>query len=320
VPEDTNKLQQIENKQQKSLFNLFISAGTGIMRGNTTYQIGGHVTTPTGSEDMHFPISELIFPLDVYMANIKGGFEYNEKWRFKTIFKKNLTKKSGNMKDSDWGVPWEDPPGTYWWYGPDHLDIYSESKTELEAYILDVDFTYKFLQKRINSMIFSLYSGIGYRHQNYYFECRLIRQWDYRQAAPPSEKMDAVGDGRVGLTYDVTAYIPYLKVAPEFKRDNLFSVEAELGISPYTKVKDKDNHILRSKISKAECEGYAILLSLNGRLDIFNPIFMGLSLEYIYIDTKGKQKQYTNGIWTATIEQKNFSRVAFVELSAGCVF
>lgn len=132
--------------------------------------------------------------------------------------------------------------------------------------------------------------------------------------------MDAVGDGRVGLTYDVTAYIPYLKIAPEFKKDNLFCVEAGVGISPYTKVKDKDNHILRSKISKAECNGYSILLLLNGRLDIFNPIFIGLSLEYIYIDTEGNQKQYTNGVWTATIEQKNFSRVAFVELSAGCAF
>jgi hypothetical protein len=131
--------------------------------------------------------------------------------------------------------------------------------------------------------------------------------------------MDAVGDGRVGLTYDVTSFIPYLKVAPEIKKDNIYSIEAGLGISPYTIVKDKDNHILRSKISKAECDGIAIMLSLNGTLEIFHPVFIKLALDYIYIDAKGKQKQYTNGSWSGTIEQKNYSKVASVELSAGCV-
>ncbi len=319
---DPDIIQQAEKQQQKSHFNFFLSAGAGIMRGNTTYQIGGNYTGPEGNGNLHFPISELKFPFDVYTANIKGGFEYNEKLRLKALFRKNITKKTGNMKDSDWGVPWEDPPGseTYYWYGPNSLDIYSESKTEVNAFILDIDFTYKFLHKNFKSTSFSLYGGIGYRHQDYNFECRLIRQWDYRQDAPPGERMDAVGDGRVGLTYDVTSYIPYIKIAPGLKKENVFSVEAGVGISPYTKIRDKDNHILRSKISKAECEGYSILLSLAGRLEILNPVFVEVTLDYICIDTEGKQKQYTNGSWSATIDQKNFSKVTSIEVSAGYVF
>ena len=320
--DESIKFQQTEEAKQKSHFNFYVSAGFGLVRGNTTYQIGGHVSTPTESGELHFPISELVFPLEIYTANIKGSFEYNNKFRIETLFRKNITNKTGNMRDSDWGVSWEDPPGSgdYWWYGPDHLDIYSESKTEVNLFIFDVDFKYKFLSRKISPSIFSLYGGGGYRHQNYYFECRLIRQYDYRDAAPPSEKLDAVGDGSVGLTYEVTFYIPYLKLAPEIKRENVYYIQAGIGISPYTIVKDRDNHVLRSKISKGECDGYTILFSLTGELVVFDPVVIELAFDYISINTEGKQKQYTNGSWTATIDQKNSSKVASIVLSAGYKF
>ncbi len=302
-------------------FNLSLSAGVSLMQGSTTYQIGGHVSTPTGSDKVQFPLSELEFPLNVYMANIKAGLEYGGKWRLNTGLKKNISRDGGRMKDSDWGIPWEDPPGsgTYYWYGPDHLDIYSESKTRADAVIADAELMYRFKEMEYGTARISFYGGLGYRYQNYSYECRLIRQRDYRAAAPPWEKQDAQGDGRVGLTYTVISYIPYIKFSPEIKVHDFIYFEAGVGYSPFVKLKDRDNHILRSKISKGECEGYALMFSISARA-VFRNFFMEIVYAYDFIYAKGKQKQYDSGVWSATIEQKNFSTARTAGVSIGYNF
>ena len=57
-----------------------VNLGTGMLRGDTTYQIGGTVTSPYyGREEVHFPISELAFPLNVYMVSAEGYIEFAER-------------------------------------------------------------------------------------------------------------------------------------------------------------------------------------------------------------------------------------------------
>lgn len=290
-----------------------LTLGLGMLSGDTTYQIGGTFDTPSGGGEIHFPLSELEFPLDVYMASVKGSMEFAEKWKVSASVKKNITSDAGKMKDSDWGVFFEDPPGSgTWWYDPNSLDIYSESDAELDALITDINLRYRFYEKSNWSFI----AGLGYLRQNFDYECSLIEQWS------PSglSGYDYTGTGEVGLTYEVTYNIPYMQIGTQFKIKDKFRLEASLGYSPIVNVEDEDHHLLRSKVSKGDCDGDAFLLSLEGRYDFLKHWFLTLQLDYMTIDTDGKQKQYSYGEWTATIDQEIESEQIFAALAVGYAF
>ena len=119
----------------------YITIGIGKLGGDTTYQIGGNYVTPLGSGQVHFPISELEFPLDVWMVSVEGSKEFAEKWKVSVGVKKNITSDAGKMKDSDWGAWYLEG---YAWAEKDTLDIYSESDAELDALIMDINLRYRF--------------------------------------------------------------------------------------------------------------------------------------------------------------------------------
>ena len=207
--------------------------------------------------------------MDVYMASAEGSIGFAERWKVSAGVKKNITDDAGKMKDSDWGVPFEDPPGSdsWWWYGPDSLDIYSESDADLDALILDINLRY---------MVHGgFFVGLGYIHQNFDYECSLIKQWS------PSglSGYDYTGTGDVGLTYEITYNIPYIEIVFMGKAtDNLY-VEVSLGYSPIVDAEDEDHHLLRSKVNKSDCDGDAILLSLEGRYDLPKNWFFELGVD-----------------------------------------
>ncbi len=339
IPSDTHEKKKIIRKDLKEKtngedshsspllslknFDFSLSAGMGVMRGHTTYQIGGKYTSPDESGEMHFPLSKLKFPVDTNMMLFETGIQFIEKWKTNITFQKNLTEETGKMRDYDWGVPFENPvnSGTYYWYGPDHLDIYSESKTEISTLIVDIDLLYRlpaFNRKRSSSVEYRFFAGLGYLYQRYEFQCRLIRQWDYREANP--DPLDAAGDGSVGLTYDIVTHIPYLKINADILFNKIFTINAGIGYSPYVKSEDEDNHILRSKRSYGKSGGDALLFSVGGKVDIIKSLFIRLQFDYLSLNTEGKQKQYIDGSWSATIDQKNSGKRESVELLAGYKF
>ncbi len=54
---------------------LHLTIGADKWEGDTTYQIGGTVSTPGATYEYPFPISELEFPLGVYMISLSGSIE-----------------------------------------------------------------------------------------------------------------------------------------------------------------------------------------------------------------------------------------------------
>ena len=294
----------------KEVEGVDLTVGLGQLFGDTTYQIGGRVDTPSGSYDYHFPISELEFPLDVYMASLEGSIGFAERWKVCASVKKNITEDAGRMKDSDWGVPFEDPPGsdTWWWYGPDSLDVYSESDAELDALILDINLRYMFFKR--------LFVGLGYIHQNFEYECSLIRQWS------PSglSGYDYTGTGGVALKYEVTYSIPYFEVVYIGKATDNFTVELSLGYSPIVNVEDEDQHLLRSKVNEGDCEGTALLCSLEGRYDFTKNWFITLGLDYKKIETDGRSKASFFGVYDHTIDLEIESKQVYAALTAGYAF
>ena len=292
---------------------LHLTLGNEKWGGDTTYQIGGTVSTPSATYEYHFPISELEFPLDVYMLSLSGSLEITKKLFLSVGAKQDITDDAGKMKDSDWGVPFEDPPGSdlWWWYGPDSLDIYSESDAELDALIIDINLQYKFLKK--SGWSFS--AGLGYLYQNFDYECSLIRQWS------PSglSGYDYTGTGELGLTYEVKYSIPYMEIGAQFKIKD-FSVETTLGYSTFVTAKDEDHHILRSKVNKGDCDGDAIFYSLKGQYEIINNWFLKLGFEYMKIETEGKSDAYFYGVYDHTIDEEIFSEQKVIAFTMEYVF
>jgi len=280
----------------------YITIGIARLSGDTIYQIGGKYVTPSASGEYHFPISELEFPLDVWMVSVEGSKEFAEKWKVSVGAKINYAINAGKMKDSDWLTL----------SNPAQLDVYSESDAYLNALIMDIDIQYRFFERSNWSFIV----GVGYIRQNFDYECKLNRQWSPSGLAG----YDYTGTGSVDLTYEVTYSIPYMEIGIQFKFKNKVSLEASFGYSSIVNVKDLDVHVLRSKVSEGDCDGDAILFSLKGRYSFPRNWFLALQLDYTKIDTDGKQKQYTDGAWTATIDQEITSEQIFGVLSAGYAF
>ena len=305
---------------QDYIFSL--SAGINKMSGNTTYQIGGNIDTPEGSGKLQFPLSELKFPLNVYMVSFEGDIDFFEKFKTGIKINKNITKEAGTMEDSDWGVPFEYPylgSGDLVWYGPDHKDIYSKSDSSLDALIMDINFMYRFVNMTSarNGLDISFFGGLGYLYQKFNFECVLIHQWDLRPDVPADQNADSNGDGSVALKYSVRSDITYINIAVDMIIHDRYFFNAEAGYSPYVKVRDRDNHVLRDKISKARCEGTAKMFSVCAGFFIERPLFIKLNFEYLSVDTEGRQKQYDTGEYSGTIDQKNFGTRKNVEISTG---
>ncbi len=245
-----------------------ITAGIGSLSGDTTYRIGYPVYWVNfGVEGGYFPISQLEFPLDVYLGSIEASLEVDI-WKLSFGVQKEITSDAGDMKDSDWLTPSD----------PSQLDIYSKSDTELAALILDLNFLCRFY----TASNWSLMAGVGYLREHFDFECRLVRQYSPSGAY---SAYDAVGDGSVGLTYEITYEIPYLEVGAQINLKEKFRLEASVGYSPFVQVEDEDHHLLRDKVNKGDLDGDALLFSLAGRYDLFKNLFLALQFDFRKIET-----------------------------------
>jgi len=291
-----------------------LTLGISKSSGDTTYQIGGRVDIGgLGSYKLHFPISELEFPLDLYMISVGGSIEFAEKWKVNIGVKKNITTDAGKMKDSDWGYWWL---SGYPWAKQNTLDIYSESDADLDALMMDINLRYRFYQ----GSNWSFAAGLGYIGENFDYKVSNLDQWY------PSSVYYFGYDfghdyisGKV-LTYEARYSIPYMEIATELKIKDRLRVEASLGYSPIVNVTDEDNHILRDKISKGDCDGNATLFSLKGRYEFWKPWLLMIELGYISIDADGKQTQYLEGELLGTIDQKIKSTQTFIDFAVNYSF
>jgi len=291
----------------------YITAGIGKLGGDTTYQIGGNYFTPAGSGQMHFPISELEFPLDVWMVSVEASKEFAKKWKVSVGAKKNITSDAGKMKDSDWGAYFLEG---YAWAQKDTLDIYSESDGELDALIMDINLRYRFYEKTNWAFIV----GIGYIRQNFDYAISNLNQW-----YPSSNYYFGVdlphtlASGKI-MTYEITYSIPYIEIGVQGSFKDEFSVEASFGYSSLVDAQDEDVHILRAKVAEGHCDGDAILLSLRARFDFSKNWFLLAEFDHTKIDTDGWQEQYIDGVRIGRIDQEITSEQILACFSIGYTF
>lgn len=272
-----------------------LAVGAERMAGDTTYQIGYPITTPSGvTFDGYFPFSELEWPLDIWLARVDGSMLIKKTVRVNASIKKDLSDPNDNMKDSDWVTA----------SNPGQLDIYSESEiSDFEALIFDVDVDWIFFK----SEVVSLYAGLGFLYQDFDYEAKLISQTS--PSGIPGFEVE--GDGRVGITYDITYTIPYLKIGTDLKFSPKFSMAGSFSFSPFVEAEDTDNHLLREnggKISDGDMDGDAIMFDLSGKFNFTPSVYVKAGFQYLKIEVDGTQTQvYATGQPIGTVAQESES-------------
>lgn len=226
-----------------------VKISTGKKSGYFTYQIGGPISNGIAVQQAHFPISELIFPLNVKTVQFSYFMQLKNQWRIETSLETNYSTGSGTMEDSDWGVASDLVDGAT--SNPDSLDAFSESRSELQLYEaqLHIERYYSDFQAPFGYESLGMYIGLGFTVAQYDFSIFDVRQ------IYPSLSLDPVSvDGKV-LTYEYTLFTPYASVlfkTPEHKKSNL---SVKLSLSPFAYITDYDDHILREKLSNGSSGG-----------------------------------------------------------------
>jgi outer membrane protease len=252
---------------------------TRYINGDSTYHIRFNDSWANGGHGE----SELEFPYDNFMTGITlaVGSRYVEKPKqirgLLTIsFFYSPSMDSGTMKDSDWienDAAFGEAPHA-------GKDCYTESDAEFTGLIFDINYAYHFsLNKNL-----TLGPMIGYKQMDFSFDI-----YGYSGAywtTPVS------GTGKV-LEYDVHYKLPYIGLSSNllFGKKDQFQLNFTFGYSPWAKVKDSDDHLLRYKLSEGDCDGHAYLANINMAWNFYSTWSLGLGVEYVNIDTSGKQHQ-----------------------------
>jgi len=285
----------------------------------TRYQIGGKILSRQGAGITYFPLSELKFPLDVFMIYSNLTLTLLDRISIHFNVKKNIHNRVGKMKDSDW-VPL-----------PGFKTIYSESDARLNAIITETD-----LYVRLYTIsFFSIKLGAGFMHQYLHYSCSNVVQTDIIDSNYNLEMPSIIMiQGKI-ITYEVQYYIFTMQIMPVFTIPigrGYLQITPSIRFSPYLKARDIDDHILRGKIAKGDSKGTAFMPYLSIRYFFASRAFIAAKLEYLYLRAKGKQTQsyynpflepqVTNNIpgWSARIENKLKSEQLVISLGAGYSF
>jgi outer membrane protease len=273
---------------QQNASNYAFGYGIGYLNGNTLYHISVYDATGGIESELEFPLNTVLFGLEggYVSKNAKGQDEFRIGLQWFT----NIDSGSGKLKDSDWltdNFDIQAPPSPPYppnsGYPHPGLDIYSESDIALKANIIDLRGSYN------NWISDNLSIGPlgGFLYQNYQFDASNVNQVGYGPWAPG---YTGSASGLV-LTYEVTYAIPYLGIHSEILVSRSFQAAFDLGYSPWAAAEDKDDHILRKKLSRAKTTGSAYLATITAQWHIEDNDFVLIRGQYLGIKTTGTQTQ-----------------------------
>ncbi len=286
-----------------SVYALDVDASYGERRGEVIYQIGGKLTLDPGvSGNVRFPLSELRFQLNTPIMNLQFNQAFKNDWLILISATKNVTSNSGEMQDSDWGL-------NYYLINPrafprDSLDIYSESRLSLNAMDLQIE-----LRKKIEVADISLWRifiGAGILFQRYQFEA-----FDTIQHYPSTPEIPAVVLKGKNLTYRYRASMPFASANVTRNMTPKTAVAIAALYSPWLKVTDYDDHILRNKTSTGKSNGWGVKLSVSLSYAMWHSTNVYLTATYLKTLANGTQTQSASSdekISSADIGLRNINK------------
>lgn len=261
-------------------FRVRVGPKVGYLSGDTSYEITFPWDGDTGKSRLDFPLDTFVAGVDVsigtevFSLNLEGLMPFQEKTY-------------DEMKDKDWVVgylPWSS----------------TESDAQIEALIWDVNLLYKFWYESDPYRRKEGWAGVlvGYRFQK--FEYDIYDVYDMLDGG------NKVFSGRC-LEYEVEYRIPYIGIKSCYIKDrdpgywiDRWGVEAKLCYTSYVEAEDEDDHILRNKISRGDCDGWGLLLGMNAIFEAKSNWTFRVGVDYIKIETDGTQDQYwyADETWT----------------------
>lgn len=273
-----------------------LALGVERMEGDTTYQIGGNIIYTDGSQGViQFPVSELEWPLDIWLGRLDASMNIGSSWRINGVIKKNISDPDGKMKDSDWGINYlSGVPGAL----STDLDIYSESNiSNFEALIFDLDVEWVYIQRGP----WNFFAGLGYQYQNFDYDSNMIEQQMYYRGSPVGSTM---GDGSVSITYDITYRMLYALIGADVDLADNFTLSGSFAYAPWVDAEDKDVHVWRNRVADGDMDGDAYMFDLSLRYNLNPNWFMVAGAHYTKIDVDGTTKISTNGLPVISSEEE----------------
>ena len=266
--EDAEK--QVGLKAESLIGGIEVGAKSGFITGETTYHISFPVdilgTTYTGESELEFPIYNWMLGGNFSIGGRDSILSLNaEGWI-------NLEDDAGDdMTDKDWMA--------------DSLFSWTESNTEAEILIWDVNLRYNFYHKSLADRKGKAGFLLGYKHQRFDYDIYDVNQYD---------PLGLYGSGLVYtgkcLEYEVEFDLPYLGLGADYEKEK-WGIGLDIRYSPYARAEDFDDHLLRGKSSGADCKGDAWLLRLSGLWKLSEDWKLNIGLDYTVIDTEGSQTQ-----------------------------
>ncbi|MCP4136542.1 MAG: omptin family outer membrane protease [bacterium] len=298
----------LARKSKKNGTSVNLELGVDRFFGYALYRIGGTVVDNNNGAigQSVDPISQLEFPLNVFMASLDVELTFSDTVRLHVNGKKSINSSSGKMEDSDWGIWFS--AGNYW-ADSKSLDVFSESDSSLNSFMIDGDVQFNIIHRRK----VSCYFGAGLFYQNMQFDISNLDQ-SYPSYSRYSGNLSSQYSGHTyisgtGITYDVEYFIPYLVLSPEVSITNDFIVSGRLGFSPYVIANDVDDHILRSKKMTGKSSGTAFLINLRAQYYFSSYFYIKLYLDSLLVDTVGEQTQ----VYYATTSEANLGDSATID-------
>ncbi len=245
----------------------------GYISGHSTY----HISSYSGTSGVE---SELEFPLRAFLSGLRLTLQ-DETLQVDATFLTNIDPGSGRMKDSDWLTNDLDIQEV----GQAHpgLDIYSESNTDLRAYVLEASL------KTVYPLSWAeLVPAGGLIYQYFYFDVYDTVQVGYG----PYEPAYTVTVPGKTMEYTVEYFILFLGSEIRAGSGEGFSFSFGAFFCPYVYVSDRDDHILRYKLSEAETDGTGYMARVAVQWDRTGGDFsVVLRANYLSVDTTGTQTQ-----------------------------
>ncbi len=262
------------------------SLGLEQLRGDTSYEVEGRLYHTHGPSFE----SELEFPLDCYLFSAEGELKLGDKFSAVLTIKTNLSNDPGKTADTD---RISTSPG---------IDIYSESDTELEAWLGEGKLRYKIYEIESPSKPkISAFVGAGLLFQDFAFDVSNTLETYPASGDPPIYVAGPT------LEYDLSYIIPLVELAGRFQFNNKTSLDISMGYSPYALAEDKDKHLLKDTVSESYCEGWALQVSCEGRYNFYRNWFATGQVEILSIKTSGESDTYRDGRYSHTLDQQTSS-------------
>ena len=297
--------------QANSSWEFSPRAGIKYVTGETSYDIGGRFAGEPSSWR-----SKLEFDLDATLLDLGMDITYNDIFVnlvdqvvFSFDYYTSIATDAGTFRDRDW---------YYNVAGNEQSSLWGDTKSGVEsdlkmsdlkarAYFLPLD----------EAASFRLFATVGYLYQ----------KWG--TFAAKSFSGSYFGDPTVwasdasALTYEVTYEIPYAGVGFEWLFFENFTLKANVDFSPVAEASDRDDHVLRTKLSKGSCDGD--YLSAGAEVDwaFASSWTAAVNFSYMMIDTDGDQIQYfygDGGPVVSGIDNKIESEQTYVGMSIAYKF